>query len=102
MWTLANLNNGKPNSGRYGFGWYIESTRVTVSLSTKAPARIRDPISRYVDDKLTVVVLTNLAEAKPGRIAHGVARIYLEKGIAGTDRPSVLIRRSQEINTVQQ
>ena len=29
-------------------------------------------ISRYVDDKLAVIVLTNLAEAKPGRITHGV------------------------------
>jgi hypothetical protein len=37
-------------------------------------------ISRYVDDGLTVVVLTNLAEAKPDLIAHGVARIYLKKG----------------------
>jgi hypothetical protein len=27
-----------------------------------------------------VVVLTNLAEAKPDLIAHGVARIYLKKG----------------------
>jgi hypothetical protein len=30
-----------------------------------------------VDDELTVVVLTNLAEAKPDVIAHGVAKIYL-------------------------
>jgi hypothetical protein len=30
-----------------------------------------------VDDKLTVVVLSNLAEANPGKIAEGVAEIYL-------------------------
>ena len=34
-------------------------------------------ISRYVDDQLTVVVLTNLDEAKPEEIAHGVAEMYL-------------------------
>ena len=37
----------------------------------------RRQISRYVDDKLTVVVLTNLGEARPAEIAGGVARIYL-------------------------
>src|SRR5271163_1596480 len=25
MWTVARLANGKPNSGHYGFGWFIES-----------------------------------------------------------------------------
>jgi hypothetical protein len=39
-------------------------------------------ISRYVDDNLTVVVLTNLAAAKPDRIAHGVASIYFQKRAA--------------------
>ena len=34
-------------------------------------------ISRYVDDKLTVVVLANLAEADPGKIAEHVAELYL-------------------------
>jgi hypothetical protein len=34
-------------------------------------------ISRYVDDKLTVVVLTNLAEAKPKIFADHVAEMYL-------------------------
>ncbi|MGO9123498.1 MAG: hypothetical protein ACLP6G_01280 [Terriglobales bacterium] len=34
-------------------------------------------ISRYVDDKLTVVVLTNLADAEPGKIAGHVAELYL-------------------------
>jgi hypothetical protein len=34
-------------------------------------------IERYVDDQLTVVVLTNLAEAKPDLIAEHVADLYL-------------------------
>jgi hypothetical protein len=34
-------------------------------------------IARYVDDRLTVVVLANLAEAKPEVIAEHVADMYL-------------------------
>jgi len=39
-------------------------------------AGIQKPhIARYVDDKLTVVVLANLAEADPGKIADHVAEL---------------------------
>jgi hypothetical protein len=34
-------------------------------------------ISRYVDDKLTIVVLANLEQADPGLIADHVAKMYL-------------------------
>ena len=36
-------------------------------------------ISRYVDDRLTVVVMTNLdsEHSDPGKIAQGVAAIYV-------------------------
>ena len=44
-------------------------------------ARIPDPISRYVDDKLTVVVLANLAEADPGKIAGARGRdLFVREG----------------------
>jgi len=36
-------------------------------------------ISRYIDDGITVVVLTNLGDAKPAQIADGVANIYLRR-----------------------
>jgi len=78
MWTPAKLVNGQPNSDGYGFGWVIE---------TKDGHRVLDHggawqgfvthISRYVDDRLTVVVLTNLAEASPGLICDQVAKMYL-------------------------
>ncbi len=80
MWTVAKLKNGKPNSDDYGFGWEIW---------TKSGHRIvghggawqgfRTHISRYVDDKLTVVVLTNLDSANPGKITDHVASLYLAK-----------------------
>ncbi len=33
-------------------------------------------IARYVDKRLTVIVFANLAQADPGKIAHGVAALY--------------------------
>jgi CubicO group peptidase (beta-lactamase class C family) len=77
MWTVAPLRNGKPNSGKYGCGWFIgvkQGHRVVEHEGSWQGFETQ--ISRYVDDKLTVVVLTNLAEAKPEAIADGVAAIY--------------------------
>jgi CubicO group peptidase (beta-lactamase class C family) len=80
MWTITKLKNGHPNSGSYGFGW---------SILTKNGHRVLDHggswqgfkthISRYVDDKVTVVVLTNSADADPGKITDHVASLYLGK-----------------------
>jgi len=83
MWTVAPLLDGKPNSGHYGYGWFIETNNGhRVIEHGGAWQGFETHIARYVDDGLTVVVLTNLEGAKPGRIAHGVADIYLKKGAA--------------------
>jgi CubicO group peptidase (beta-lactamase class C family) len=78
MWTVAKLSNDQPNSGHYGFGWFIETTNGHRVIEHEGEWQgFTTQISRYVDDKLTVVVLTNLAEADPGTIAHQVAEMYL-------------------------
>jgi CubicO group peptidase (beta-lactamase class C family) len=78
MWTVVKLNDGKPNSGNYGFGWEITSSHGHRLIDHDGAWQgFKTQISRYVDDKLTVVVLSNLAEANPGKIAEGVAEIYL-------------------------
>jgi CubicO group peptidase (beta-lactamase class C family) len=78
MWTVVKLNDGKPNSGNYGFGWEITSAHGHRLIDHDGAWQgFKTQISRYVDDKLTVVVLSNLAEANPGKIAEGVAEIYL-------------------------
>lgn len=83
MWTVAPLRDGKPNSGHYGYGWYIEAHNGhRVIEHGGAWQGFETQISRYVDDGLTVVVLSNLEGAKPGRIAHGVASLYLRQGAA--------------------
>ena len=80
MWTVMKLNNGKPNKANYGFAWEItEINGHKVIEHGGAWQGFTCNISRYVDDKLTVVVLTNLdaGHAQPGKIAHTVAALYL-------------------------
>ena len=78
MWTVAKLKNGQPNSGSYGFGWSILKINGHRVLDHGGSWQgFRTHISRYVDDKLTVVVLTNLDAADPSRIAGKVASLYL-------------------------
>jgi len=77
MWTVAKLNNGQPNSGHYGFGWFVVTKNGhRVVEHEGAWQGFETQISRYVDDKLTVVVLTNLDDAKPEVFADRVAEMY--------------------------
>jgi CubicO group peptidase (beta-lactamase class C family) len=80
MWTVMKLNNGQPNKANYGFAWEIkEINGHKVIEHGGAWQGFTCNISRYVDDKLTVVVLTNLdaGHALPGKIAHAVAGLYV-------------------------
>jgi len=78
MWTPVKLNNGRPNPDHYGFGWFInEIGGHRVIEHEGAWQGFNTNISRYVDDKLTVVVLANLADCHPDEITHHVAGLYL-------------------------
>jgi CubicO group peptidase (beta-lactamase class C family) len=78
MWTVAKLSDGRPNSGSYGFGWDIGIKNGHHVIEHGGSWQgFRTQISRYVDDKLTVVVLANLEQAKPATIADHVAEMYL-------------------------
>jgi len=80
MWTVAKLSDGQPNSGHYGFGWSVATENGHhVVEHGGAWQGFKTQISRYIDDRLTVVVLTNLAEARPAPIAHRVAEMYLSE-----------------------
>jgi CubicO group peptidase (beta-lactamase class C family) len=80
MWTVAPLKDGKPNSGHYGFGWFIGSQNGHRLVEHEGQWQgFETQISRYVDDRLTIVVLTNLGSAKPKRIADKVAEFYLAR-----------------------
>ena len=78
MWTPVKLKNGQPNKDGYGFGWIVGSRHGhRVVHHDGAWQGFKSAIARYVDDRLTVVVLANLAEAKPGEIAEHIAEMYL-------------------------
>jgi CubicO group peptidase (beta-lactamase class C family) len=75
MWTPVKLNDGK--TFPYGFGWSLNDVRGHHIIEHGGAWQgFKSQISRYVDDKLMVVVFANLAQANPARIAHGVAAVY--------------------------
>lgn len=75
MWTPVKLNGGKTYP--YGFGWGLGEVRGHHIIEHGGAWQgFKSQISRYVDDKLTVVVFANLIQANPARIAHGVAALY--------------------------
>jgi CubicO group peptidase (beta-lactamase class C family) len=78
MWTVATLRDGRPNRGQYGFAWFIETQNGhrVVEHGGKWQG-FTTQISRYFDDGLTVVILTNQANCDPHLIADEVAAIYL-------------------------
>ena len=76
MWAAVKLNNG--TSQPYGFGWELASPEghKLVHHGGTLPG-FRAELARFVDDKLTVIVLTNGSNADPDAIALGVAALYI-------------------------
>jgi CubicO group peptidase (beta-lactamase class C family) len=74
IWTVFPLNDGRPNPANYGFAWEI-STMNGHKLIEHGGAwqGFTCDIRRYVDDNLTVVVLSNLAGARSGVIGEKIA-----------------------------
>jgi CubicO group peptidase (beta-lactamase class C family) len=75
MWTPTKLNSG--DTVPYGFGWGVVEVNGRLHLVEHGGSwqGFTSHIARYIDDKLTIIVLANSADAVPGRIAHQVARI---------------------------
>jgi CubicO group peptidase (beta-lactamase class C family) len=77
MSTVAKLKNGVPNAHHYGFAWFIDDINGhRVVQHSGSWQGFEAYIARYVDDKITVVVLMNLGGADPAVVAHGIAGIY--------------------------
>jgi CubicO group peptidase (beta-lactamase class C family) len=77
MWSAVRLSNGK--TAPYGFGWDVtEVNGHRLIEHGGAWQGFTTQISRYVDDRFTVIVLTNLdsEHSQPDRIAHDVAALY--------------------------
>jgi hypothetical protein len=70
------LNNG--TTAGYGFGWQLHSSfgRRLVHHSGGMPG-FRAEFARFVDDRLTIIVLMNLDDVDVDSILHGIAQLYL-------------------------
>jgi CubicO group peptidase (beta-lactamase class C family) len=76
MWTPVRLNDGKTYG--YGFGWFLSTVNGHRLIEHDGAWQgFTMNISRYVDEKLTVIVMTNLDSdhSEPDKVAHGVAGI---------------------------
>jgi CubicO group peptidase (beta-lactamase class C family) len=79
-WTPARLNDG--SAAPYGFGWELgELAGHRVVQHGGRWQGFTTHIARYLDDGLTVIVLTNLRSGDPGEIARGIAGMY-ERALA--------------------
>jgi CubicO group peptidase (beta-lactamase class C family) len=78
MWTPVRLANGK--TADYGFGWDVVTVNGHRLVEHGGSWQgFTMQISRYLDDGLTVIVMTNLdsEHSDPEKIAHHVAGLYL-------------------------
>jgi CubicO group peptidase (beta-lactamase class C family) len=64
----------------YGFGWFLDSLdgRWRVRHGGSLPG-FRAQMTRFPNDSLTVIVLTNADGAQPDAMARDVARLYLSR-----------------------
>nr|WP_309690773.1 serine hydrolase domain-containing protein [Armatimonas sp.] len=76
MWTPTRLTSGKAES--YGFGWGVDEINGhrRVSHSGGIPGFATE-IARFVDDRITVIVLCNSDQADVDSLASGIARRYI-------------------------
>ena len=76
MWSPVKLKNGK--SEHYGLGWRLDNINGQRIIEHGGEWQgFTAFISRYMDRKLTVIIMTNLSDnAELGAITHRVASIY--------------------------
>ena len=79
IWTPVRLNNG--STYPYGFGWDVKTENGQhIVAHDGAWQGFTMSIARYLDARLTVIVMTNLDDndSKPATIVSEVANIYLK------------------------
>jgi D-alanyl-D-alanine carboxypeptidase len=75
MWTPAKLTSGATHP--YGFGWEIQSLAGRRHIShTGRWTGYSAQVDRFIDDNLTVIILTNLAESSPEKISRAIAATF--------------------------
>ena len=77
MWSKAKLSDGRETG--YGLGWAVggEAGHRWVSHSGSHMTGFTSVFTRFLDDRLSVIVLTNARHANPGQIARRIAGHYV-------------------------
>lgn len=90
MWSPVKLSSGATHP--YGFGWELATVagHKLVQHGGSLPG-FRAQISRFVDDKLTVILLTNGDDANRSVLARNIAAFYIaglvpERAVARLDQ----------------
>lgn len=101
MWTAAKTNNGELPPFNYGFGWFVDSynNHRFVQHSGGTPG-FSSVIYRFLDDRLTVIVLTNHSDRFLDQMAIDIAGMYipaLKRTEANTDPDPALSLRLKEV-----
>jgi CubicO group peptidase (beta-lactamase class C family) len=78
MWTAAITNNGTEAPFNYGFGWFVDSYHGhrLIQHSGGTPG-FSSVIYRFIDDKLTIIILTNHSDRIVDQLAIDLAGIFL-------------------------
>ena len=92
MWTPSTLPDGSSTS--YGFGWWIDDVHGhrRIRHGGTNPGFAAE-YSRFVDERLSVIVLTNGGCARPDSMAMDVADFF----IPGLSPPRSTIRLDSEV-----
>jgi CubicO group peptidase (beta-lactamase class C family) len=78
IWTAAATNDKAPMPFNYGFGWFVDSYHGhrLVQHSGGTPG-FSSAIYRFIDDKLTIIILTNHSDRIVDQLAIDLAGICL-------------------------
>jgi D-alanyl-D-alanine carboxypeptidase len=84
--SAARLNDG--SDAPYGIGWFVDNIKGRRHISHGGAWQgFRAQLCRYVDDKLTVIVLANSDSARPMKFANMVAAHYVPGLIDAPPKP---------------
>lgn len=85
-WTPYVLSDGQPT--KYGFGWFVDRDRGRKRLTHNGETRgFTNAIIRYPEQRLSVIILTNLTNSAPWDAAQKIADVWLGIGAEGERAP---------------
>lgn len=88
MWTSTETREGMTAPFNYGFGWFIDSYHGhRLVQHTGGTPGFSSAIYRFIDDRLTVIILTNHADMIIDQLAIDIAGFYVPALKRPTGRP---------------